>query len=1385
MGLFDALLSQEGVNLTGGGFVGAPDDKLMETRFDDMGNAYQVDVRMPLHQGHTKANSFNIPDNAQGLLQPEMPTESIDLGRQQVVQPSPQMMQPVPQSSFMPGSQESMAQNQQSSISPWSPEQTDYTDARNVMSGYKGGERLAQRDSGTFQDLTPNADPSQAMEMLAMFKKEGKALTDLQFEKAMGSLGMSDVLAENRSQMNNVNESVNKLMNDNTNDFGQQVSADSFGQSDYDLNQQRQDTLDGLMMQDSNVANVAPQTTNPSWLNKNQDITKQSQDFVRNIPSNIAEGATSLFDGAKDLYSDFNKPDTRTQMEIWQDNSTSPREAVTDAWDTTKDFASDAYDSTMKAEYALRGGIKGVYDTVNKVGNDFYKKYIDSPLEERVQGADFQETLGVAGENISEDTARQMQALNQVVDHPVDFFKSLIDLASGATREYAVGGLLEQGLDSLDKKFPALAEFTKKTDAFLGFSTEEESREMATAMWKDLKEDFGSWEGYKEHVAQEPTQALLEVVGGGFLLRGVRNKLNDPALLDTVESMSRAIDPINLGPSSKIDDGVLGQTPTKTLYHTADELGKEALKYDDANKFVNTIHRRQSATNKNVSRSIAKDLDGEYSGNVEVPEGIASSIGDRGSRISVDGNDVYFNMSVEKDIGGNNVIFLPNIAVVGKNQGLGTKFMDAMKNFSDKTSQDIVIYKVTNDDFFRKFDWLEETELGGSFKYKAKKGNESLGLGQLDDIWKKAHKSNSVTDGLLGQTQVATDKITELQSEIKRLKGLRGKDVTQRTIDELRWAEEDLLKLNPLVAHHNMSSEALKKHSEYDGDIAMPSLGISKPDAPFGNTRDTTFGEIALLGDNSLIDPKKSNTFSSDAYTGRSPREMVEFDKDVEKTKDALGAETLKFHNRALYDKGLHEPEWLAVDLKTQELLEARGYNPEDYPSFLSMKRQATEDLGYKEVSYITVEATRNPVELGKMKRHILLDEGGKKEFSPKRALTEMRKQGGHQKGSEREIGDSDFLHESRARALTSKKYESLDELTSERNRVQNRSQYTHLEDKFSDMFDNTINNVEKVFKESFGDRMKPYKDGTKTYTSNLNRLDSLKVMQHILLDEKIPSSLNLSTSDMVKIQQKIKPMKKMGIEMPTAYFESKPNRIVNIGEFKTAIVPKGDTASIKRLEKMGIENIIEYKDQAGYLSAFKKNPELFFSKAIIPTSGLLGEDTINVEASEEEPVKDGILNNVKSWKPNNKLSQFVKMMENDPLRVGNTKVTEYDDVGHKAKGYGTKSGLLAQDTEAEASKALNSQLVKANKAVDRLVKIDLNEDQRNALVSLVYNIGATGFGKSNALKALNNGNIKTFLKEAFDPKIGFVKTKGKIVKGLVNRRAREKSIFTKGNYGN
>ncbi len=53
------------------------------------------------------------------------------------------------------------------------------------------------------------------------------------------------------------------------------------------------------------------------------------------------------------------------------------------------------------------------------------------------------------------------------------------------------------------------------------------------------------------------------------------------------------------------------------------------------------------------------------------------------------------------------------------------------------------------------------------------------------------------------------------------------------------------------------------------GGLPMPSLAITKRDIPFGD-----FGEIMLIGDKDMIDPRKSRAnevFSRDAYTVRKP----------------------------------------------------------------------------------------------------------------------------------------------------------------------------------------------------------------------------------------------------------------------------------------------------------------------------------------------------------------------------------------------------------------------------------------------------------------------------------------------------------------------------------
>lgn len=93
--------------------------------------------------------------------------------------------------------------------------------------------------------------------------------------------------------------------------------------------------------------------------------------------------------------------------------------------------------------------------------------------------------------------------------------------------------------------------------------------------------------------------------------------------------------------------------------------------------------------------------------------------------------------------------------------------------------------------------------------------------------------------------------------------------------------EEDLVKLkseNPtyyqtaadkdLVVYHNVSVGKLREAIKLGG-LPMPSLAITKRDIPFGD-----FGEITLIGDKDMIDPRKSRAnevFSRDAYTVRKP----------------------------------------------------------------------------------------------------------------------------------------------------------------------------------------------------------------------------------------------------------------------------------------------------------------------------------------------------------------------------------------------------------------------------------------------------------------------------------------------------------------------------------
>lgn len=94
--------------------------------------------------------------------------------------------------------------------------------------------------------------------------------------------------------------------------------------------------------------------------------------------------------------------------------------------------------------------------------------------------------------------------------------------------------------------------------------------------------------------------------------------------------------------------------------------------------------------------------------------------------------------------------------------------------------------------------------------------------------------------------------------------------------------------------------------------------------------------------------------------------------------------------------------------------------------------------------------------------------------------------------------------------------------------------------------------------------------------------------------------------------------------------------------------------------------------------------------------------------------------------------------------------------------------------SEIFASELLENVLNDFASKVDKVIKVSLNQNQFDALVSFTYNIGIGAFTKSTLLKKLNNADFQG----ASDEFVRWNKAKGKVLKGLINRRLDEQKLF-------
>jgi lysozyme len=108
--------------------------------------------------------------------------------------------------------------------------------------------------------------------------------------------------------------------------------------------------------------------------------------------------------------------------------------------------------------------------------------------------------------------------------------------------------------------------------------------------------------------------------------------------------------------------------------------------------------------------------------------------------------------------------------------------------------------------------------------------------------------------------------------------------------------------------------------------------------------------------------------------------------------------------------------------------------------------------------------------------------------------------------------------------------------------------------------------------------------------------------------------------------------------------------------------------------------------------------------------------------------------------------------------------------------GYGhthtTKQGQKI--TEAQAETLLRKDITWAEEAVNESVVVPLSQNQFDALVSFVFNVGAGAFGSSTLLRLLNSKDYEG----AANQFLRWNKQKGVALKGLTKRREEERKLF-------
>ena len=409
---------------------------------------------------------------------------------------------------------------------------------------------------------------------------------------------------------------------------------------------------------------------------------------------------------------------------------------------------------------------------------------------------------------------------------------------------------------------------------------------------------------------------------------------------------------------------------------------------------------------------------------------------------------------------------------------------------------------------------------------------------------------------------------------------------------------------DPMVVMHNIHEEPLQAAYERGG-IPVPSLAIVRADEPL-----TKFGEVSLIGSPDMARPSPKNpVYKTDAYTVRQPRTEILPNQKAER----FSAENF---TSPLRQVRYIDPRDVAEDLLEKNLdgagkialqaafLKERGKLPslesfDDPYDFNKFVRSAVmEEYGYNNWFLEQSNKLKDFGGGGDERFFLGFSPSGKRKYKSATLDNLVRAMKGKGAGSE-----GMFETPSSFRGKIAEKFKTQKEIEQSRGRLGKEENFEELQAEVSEMYYDLINRISRQ--------------------TNLEGRGAEDVLEYVIIGgnkqlRDFAQEYMGEISDLVVDDAKI--FAQMVRDLPTEYFEIKPQRGVSLSEFKGAIVPSNvQEETIRALQESGIENIKKYDTQEERAKLVKKFGDEFFTVPAVPTGagGLLGDDR-RVETVED-----------------------------------------------------------------------------------------------------------------------------------------------------------------------